>query len=270
MEADASVEFALPAKPENVALVRHALSGLADVLGMEPEELADLKTVVTEACSNVVTHAYEPDHVGPLEVTARPENGRLVVIVADRGRGIRPLVDVERRSLRLGIPLIAALSDGFGIEMTPGGGTTVTMRMRLARVNGDEPNRALPATDGETRIEISSGDALSLVLARVISMLATRADFSVDRLSDAVLLSDAISAGGPRGFPNGAVRFAVKEEEGAFELRIGPLAEGGGERMLAGMQIPGIEATLEALAEEVLVEHSEGGEHVRLRISAAG
>ncbi len=269
MEADASVEFSLPAKAENVALVRHALSGLADVLGMEPEELADLKTVVTEACSNVVTHAYEPGELGTLEVSARPDAERLVVKVADRGRGIRPLVDVERRSLRLGIPLIAALSDGFAIDMTPGGGTTVTMRMRLARLNGQPPEQ-IGISDGETRIEISTGDGLSLVLARVIAMLATRADFSVDRLSDAVLLSDAISAGGPQGFPNGTVRLAVKEEDGAFELRIGPLPEGGGERMIEGMRIPGIEATLEALAEVVQVERGEGGEHVRLRITAAG
>jgi len=269
VEADASFEFSLPAKPENVALVRHALSGLADVLGMEPEEIADLKTVVTEACSNVVTHAYEPGEIGPLEVVARPEDGSLVVTVADYGRGIRPLADVERRSLRLGIPLIAALSDGFEIGMSPGGGTTVTMRIRLAP-NGDERAAREPGRTQETRIEIGAGEALSPVLGRVISMLATRADFSVDRLSDAVLLSDAISAGGPQGFPNGTVRLAVKEEAGAFELRIGPLTEGGGERLLEGMQIPGLEATLEALAEEVQVERGDAGEHVRLRISAAG
>ena len=269
MERDASVEFSLPAKSENVVLVRHALSGLANVLGMEPEEIADLKTVVSEACSNVVTHAYEPGTIGPLEVSAHPEQERLVVTVSDRGRGIRPLVDVERRSLRLGIPLIAALSDGFEIGMTPGGGTTVTMRLRLSG-NGDERPDASPSAAQETRIEIGAGDALSPVLGRVISMLATRADFSVDRLSDAVLLSDAISAGGPQGFPNGTVRLAVKEEAGAFELRIGPLAEGGGERLLEGMQIPELGATLEALAEGVRVERGPGGEHVWIRITASG
>ena len=64
MEGDTSVEFALPAKAENVALVRHALSGFAEVLGMEGGDIADLKTVVTEACTNVVAHAYEPGTAG--------------------------------------------------------------------------------------------------------------------------------------------------------------------------------------------------------------
>ena len=204
---------------------------------MAPGEIADLKTVVTEACSNVVTHAYEPGETGPLEVRAHPEGERLVVTVMDYGRGIRPLVDVERRSLRLGIPLIAALSDGFEIGMSPGGGTTITMRLRLT-ANGNGTAERQRSSIDETRIEIGAGEALSPVLGRVISMLATRADFSVDRLSDAVLLSDAISAGGPQGFPNGTVRMAVTEEDGAFELRIGPLTDGGGERLLRGCRSP--------------------------------
>ena len=58
MEAEARVEFSLPALAENVPLIRHALAGLAEALEMEPAEIADLKTVVTEACMNVVAHAY--------------------------------------------------------------------------------------------------------------------------------------------------------------------------------------------------------------------
>ena len=59
VKAEARVEFSLPARAENVPLVRHALAGLAEELGMGPGEVADLKTVVTEACTNVVVHAYE-------------------------------------------------------------------------------------------------------------------------------------------------------------------------------------------------------------------
>ena len=122
MEADTSVEFVLPAKVENVALVRHALSGLAEVYGMDAEVIADLKTVVTEACSNVVTHAYEPDETGELRVVAGVDGDQVVVTVSDSGRGIRPLADVERRSLRLGLPLIAALTDGFEVGTRPAEG----------------------------------------------------------------------------------------------------------------------------------------------------
>ena len=90
-------------------------------------------------------------------------------------------------------------------------------------------------------------------------MFATRADLSVDELSDAVLLSDAISASGPRAFPDGTARIAVPEEDGAFEVRVGPLAEGGGERLLDGLRIPELDASLESLADEVRVDHSTRG-----------
>lgn len=271
MEGDKSVEFTLPARAENVALVRHALSGFAEVLGMDAGEIADLKTVVTEACTNVVAHAYEPGTEGTLEVGAGVDGDgeQLVVTIRDFGRGIRPLADVERRSLRLGLPLIAALSAGFSVETTPGGGTTVSVRMPLlAETNGGTPAQA-PQAEDQTQINIDAGAILAPVLSRVISMFASRADFSVDRLSDAVLLSDAISAGGPQGFPGGTARLTVSEETGAFEVRIGPLGDGGGERLLTGMRIPELGGSLESLAEEVRVDADGAGEYVFMRISAS-
>ena len=74
MEPEARVEFSLPALAANVPLVRHALAGLAEALEMEPPEVADLKTVVTEACMNVVVHAYDDGERGLLEVDAWPED----------------------------------------------------------------------------------------------------------------------------------------------------------------------------------------------------
>ena len=107
---------------------------------------------------------------------------------------------------------------------------------------------------------------LGPVLSRVISMFAARADLSVDELSDAVLLADAISAQGPDGFPEGNARIAVSEEDGAFSVRLGPLGEGGGQRLLDGMRIPGLDASLEAIADEIRVEAGEAGEMLLLRI----
>ena len=53
------LRLVLPARAENVGVVRHALAGLAEALGMEAGRVGDLKTVVTEACMNAVIHAYE-------------------------------------------------------------------------------------------------------------------------------------------------------------------------------------------------------------------
>jgi serine/threonine-protein kinase RsbW len=270
MEADTRVEFTLPARAESVPLVRHALAGLAEALEMEPSEVADLKTVVTEACTNVVVHAYRDRDAGPLEVDAWPDERCLVIAVRDFGEGIRPLADVENRSLRLGLPLIAALTHSFEISGGPGHGTVVTMRVPLTS-NGDQPASVeVPEPVDETRINLPAGELLAPVLSRVISMFAARADLSVDELSDAVLISDALSAQGPEEFPNGTARIAVREEDGAFNVRVGPLGDGGGQRLLDGLRIPMLDATLETLADEVRIEPGDRGELLMLRIGRAG
>jgi len=257
MDAEARVEFSVPARAANVPLIRHALAGLAEALEMEPSEVADLKTVVTEACMNVVAHAYEDEH-GVLEVGAWPQDDCLVVSVRDYGAGIRPLADVEHRSLRLGLPLIAALTSSFRVSAAPGRGTEVQMMVPLSPSrNGDHP---IPEAPEEARITLPAGDLLAPILSRVVSMFATRADFSVDELSDAVLLSDAISSGDHQRFPGGSARLVVKEDAGSFELHVGPLDEGGGQRLLEAMRIPSLDASLETLADEVRVEPADDGE----------
>ena len=117
------------------------------------------------------------------------------------------------------------------------------------------------------QIDIDTGELLAPVLSRVISMFATRADFSVDRLSDAVLISDALSAGARSSFGGETVRIVVVEDSGSFVVRVGPLASGDARRLLDGLRIPQLDASLEALAEEVGVEEGEDGEHLVLRIA---
>jgi serine/threonine-protein kinase RsbW len=132
MSSDRStLSITLPAKAENVAIVRHALAGLAEELGMREPAIGDLKTVVTEACMNIVSHAYD-NSPGPLHVEALPRWGELTVCVRDFGAGIRPRTDLEGSSLRLGLALIAALSDSFEIRGELGAGTEVRMRLSLS------------------------------------------------------------------------------------------------------------------------------------------
>jgi serine/threonine-protein kinase RsbW len=261
------IEFLLPARAENVQLVRHALSGLAEAVGMNPGRVADLKTVVTEACMNVVVHAYD-EEPGPLEVNAWRESECLAVRVRDFGRGVRPRVDVDRPSLRLGLPLIAALAESFEFAATPGGGTVVTMRVGFA-ANGTEPESAAAPVEADerTRVSVPAGALLGPVLSRVISMFAARADFSLDKLSDAVLLSDAVAANDPADFPEGTARVTVDEQEDGFTARIGAFAPGAGRRLVEGMRIEDLGVALDRLAEEILVDEEDGAEYVTLRFS---
>jgi serine/threonine-protein kinase RsbW len=269
--SEEALELRLPAKAENVAIVRHAVAGLAEAVGMEPAAVTDLKTVVTEACMNVVAHAYDPDQEpGALEVEARPEPESLVIVVRDHGAGIRPRAEATHQGLRLGLPLIAALTSGFEISGGPGQGTEVTMHMALNASEQDEGESGAATPRGlsdATEVRMPAGALLGPVVSRVISILAARANLSVDRLSDAVLLGDAISARAPGEFADGVARLEAEESGGELRVRVGPLVDGAGERLLGAMRIPEIGGTLERLADEIRVDRSDGSESLVMRIS---
>ena len=128
------VRLTLPARPEGVAVVRQALAGMADALDFDAAVLADMKMAVSEACTNVVVHAYD-DVDGILEVDMGADEQGLTISVRDHGTGIQPHA-VRRRdvpALGLGLPLIAALSDAFELRGSAGQGTEVQMTFNYAR-----------------------------------------------------------------------------------------------------------------------------------------
>ncbi|HVD40060.1 MAG TPA: ATP-binding protein [Solirubrobacterales bacterium] len=119
------------ARPENVPEARAAVADLGEALGMEEPALGDLKTIVTEACTNVVRHAY-PEGEGRFEVEASPEEGELEIVVRDFGAGLRPTLHRQETSMRMGLGLISQLSSSFEIGAGNQGGTVVRMRMPLS------------------------------------------------------------------------------------------------------------------------------------------
>jgi serine/threonine-protein kinase RsbW len=267
------LRLSLPARSENVAVVRHAVAGLAEAIGMSESKVADLKTVVTEAGMNVVLHAYEEGEEGPLEVIAIPEEAGLAVRVRDYGTGIRPRADVERASLRLGLPLIAALSTSFEIRGGLGQGTEITMRLALV-ANGSPPAgmgerpAAVRSPDLSVGAELTApGDLVGPVVSRIVSMLAARSDFSVDRVSDAMLIGDAISAFAPQGFSGGPVHLMIEDGDGTVDLRVGPMASGAGERLRRELEMPEIGASIERLADQVAVESDDAGEYLTVKVT---
>lgn len=262
----------LPAKAENVAVIRHALAGLAEQIGMDEPGLADLKTVVTEACMNVVAHAYD-GRPGPLSVEANPDGDGLTVVVRDEGVGIRPQADVDRNSLRLGLSLIAALSSSFAISGGLDRGTEVTMRVPLhgGGSNGAGDPVSMEPTEHRSTTEVTTDrpELLAPVLARVVGALAARRDLSVDRVSDAVLVTDAIADAAPSRFADGRVRLGLDDREGGIELRMGPMATGAAKDIIEELEVPDVGGSLEALADELTVEESADGEYLVIRFAAA-
>ncbi|HWH15269.1 MAG TPA: ATP-binding protein [Miltoncostaeaceae bacterium] len=129
-DARPPVVIRLPAEPDSLAIVRQAVTGVAEVLGLPEERLDDLKVAVTEACTNVVLHAYAGD-TGAMEVRVRQDDRSLVVTVRDEGAGIVPRAEKTSPGLGLGLQMIAALADDVRIAAGDGGGTSVRMAFLL-------------------------------------------------------------------------------------------------------------------------------------------
>jgi len=253
------LQLTVAALPENLAVVRQALAGFAETIGFDDNGIANVKTIVTEACTNAVVHAYPEGKPGPIEVIAKPRAADMEITVRDRGEGFQPRpADPDEDSLRLGLPLIAALSDSFEITGGAGHGTEVRMRLSYERhANGDGPAGVpeAPETVG-TRMSIAPGETARMVLSRVIGALATRADFSIDRLSDTVLIGDAVSAHAAADFSGGTGGLEVLGGDGRLDVRIGPLVPGGSERILEGLELPG-GTSLRKLATDVEVTRAD-------------
>lgn len=131
MSTDESLRLKLDATPENVAVARAAVGELAHGLGIEGSALGDVKTVVSEACANVVRHAY-PDGPGNFEVEASGAGSAFSIIVRDFGIGLQPDAGAERSTLRLGFGLISKLATRF--EIAGGsGGTEIRAELPLPR-----------------------------------------------------------------------------------------------------------------------------------------
>jgi anti-sigma regulatory factor (Ser/Thr protein kinase) len=125
---ECDIRLTLPARAENVALVRHVVAALAESLALPPKVVEDIRLAVTEACTNVVRHAYIGSGEGPLDVEVMPDGGCLTIVVSDRGRGLQPNPGSDGPGL--GLPLIAALADAVEIEHAPDAGSRLCMSFR--------------------------------------------------------------------------------------------------------------------------------------------
>jgi anti-sigma regulatory factor (Ser/Thr protein kinase) len=142
------VLLTMPARPEGVGVVRQALAGMADALDFDASVLADMKMAVTEACTNVVVHAYDED-AGVLEVEMLADEAGLTIVVRDHGSGIQPRpARSEPPALGLGLPLIAALSDSFELRGSAGHGTEVRMTFAYARTADPADSNPVTGTVG--------------------------------------------------------------------------------------------------------------------------
>lgn len=120
------------AHSDKIAGIREAVGRRATELGADRRVVDDLRTVVSEACNNVVLHAY-PEDAGerPLEVLLRQRQDDLQLIVRDHGKGLQPSPSARPPGLRMGLLLMGAMSSCLQLRGRQGRGTELVLRIPL-------------------------------------------------------------------------------------------------------------------------------------------
>ena len=135
MNQAADGSLIVPAVPDSIAVIRQTVSGICEALGADTRAVGDIKLAATEACTNVVLHAYANGDAGTIEVDAYAAEDELRLLVRDHGAGMTPAPMAE--GLGLGLPLIAALTSTLTILEPENGGTEVSMTFSLRETTPD-------------------------------------------------------------------------------------------------------------------------------------
>ena len=128
---------------QNEGFARVAVAAFVTQLNPTLEEVADIKTAVSEAITNCIVHAYDTG-TEKIRVECRNQKRELTVVVKDTGKGIEnvekamePLYTTKPEQDRsgMGFAFMEAFMDQVTVESEPGKGTTVTMKKIIGRQN---------------------------------------------------------------------------------------------------------------------------------------
>lgn len=147
IKADNQVTLEFPSRSSNESFARSAVACFASQMDPTLNELEDIKTAVSEAVTNAIVHGY-PEELGKVLVKVRICPGNVLELtVRDHGRGI-PDVNRARQPMfttggaersGMGFTIMESFMDRLTVRSTPGKGTTVVMRKKLApRVKGSK------------------------------------------------------------------------------------------------------------------------------------
>ena len=146
-ENEMKLEFL--SKSNNEAFARISVAAFASQLDPTIEELADLKTAVSEAVTNAIIHAYE-DTEGIITINCKILANTIVIEVSDSGKGIEnvemakePLYtskpDLERSGM--GFTIMESFMDELEVESILGLGTKITMKKSISKKENYFKNR---------------------------------------------------------------------------------------------------------------------------------
>ncbi len=122
---------------------------------------------------------------------------------------------------------------------------------------------------GSTSLRLANGPLAAPVLCRVVSMVMARAQAPMNRLEDAMVVCDTISAHAPAHSADGHLTFDLSTDRRRLQMRVSELSEHGAQGLVEAAAIPGVGNVLERLTDELRVEAAgeSGWEELILAIS---
>lgn len=140
MNVKNSMKLSFPSKSANESFARAAIA--AFILPLDPtvNEVADIRTAVSEAVTNAIVHAY-PDQFGVVYIDAKiTDDNRLIIKIRDKGVGIpdiqkamEPLYTTSSdERAGLGFAVMQSFTDHLKVRSAVGKGTAVTLEKRIS------------------------------------------------------------------------------------------------------------------------------------------
>ena len=154
---DNEMKLEFTSKSNNEAFARITVAAFVSQLDPTIEELADIKTAVSEAVTNCIVHAYENGD-GIIKLTGKIFANTVEIEISDTGKGIenielarKPLYTTKANLERsgMGFTIMESFMDEVEIESVLGLGTKVTMKKMIKKV---------PINDEEELISLSSNN----------------------------------------------------------------------------------------------------------------
>ena len=144
VENEMKLEFI--SKPSNEAFARITVAAFASQLDPTIDELADIKTAVSEAVTNCIIHAYE-NRQGLIRINAHLSENKIMIQICDNGKGIvnvdaakEPLYTTKPNLERsgMGFTIMESFMDDMKVESIVGLGTKVTLTKTIKNQNEEE------------------------------------------------------------------------------------------------------------------------------------
>ena len=145
-ENEMKLEFI--SKSNNEAFARITVAAFVSQLDPTIEELADIKTAVSEAVTNCIIHGYE-DKQGIIKIVGYLKENEIILEISDNGKGIEN-IDIAKEPLYttkpnlersgMGFTIMESFMDEVKVESIVGIGTKVTMSKKIKEKAETEEN----------------------------------------------------------------------------------------------------------------------------------